>query len=554
MPLPGITFTASRPSAVGLTSRADVAMFVGCVARRAAALPAVTRDALVADGWTPSGVFKATAERLDTLLGVPVPVHNWSEFDALYAWDRRDASPGSPEQVPAPLGLAVKRFFAEGGAKAYVVRTGDPIALYDLSVTPDAFALAKRQLLAWTSAAKPADAAQRQPILAGLDGRGTAADPSDPHSWTGAAVIYAVDDAAMLVLPDLIDLCSGAPHPAPPSDEPPGPPEIFKPCAPAAPAVAAEPRVARPALLAPRLDPAGYALWSRALRSALDLLGRPKGPAHRRDVMLVSAMPLPFVDLDFNEGEECWPLALLDRADLAAPGLRLLDDGAIGSARLQLAYPWIATADSVDLPEGLESPEGALAGLIARSTLLAGAFRSAAGQPLASVRALHPEIGASDLARGLAGKADWLGDRLSLIAERRGRIELFSDSSMAGEPAWRPGGTSRLMGILLRACRTLGDELVFEPSGPRLWSRMQAVLAAFCEELRGLGAFAGRNRDEAYTVTCDATSMTQADIDAGRVIATLAFLPAQPIERITVALQLTEAPPAIFSAPAREAA
>lgn len=543
MPLPGITFTASRPFETGLSSRADVAVFVGCVARRAAALPAAARDALVADGWTPTGVFKAAADRLDTLLGVPVPVHGWSEFDALYAWERRQAVFGGAEQLPTPLGLAVKRFFAEGGAKAYVVRTGDPLPLHNPNVAPTVYAKVKQQLLAWPANAKPADAAARQPLLPGFAGRGTPADPADPATWAGAAVAYAIPDAAMLVLPDLIDLASGAPRPAPAIPEPPGPREIFKPCAPVAPAVLPEPRVARPELLAPRLDKAGYQLWSQATRFALDLLGRPKGPAHRRDLMLISAMPLPFVDTDFTQGEECWPLALLDRADLAGPQLRLLDDGAVGSARLQLGYPWLATAESVDLPEGLESPEGALAGLLARSALLVGAFRSASGQPLNSVRGLYPAIGNADLARGIGGKAEWLGDRLSLIAERRGRIELLSDSSMAGSRAWRPGGTSRLMGILLRACRNLGDELVFEPSGPRLWSRMQGLLEAFCEEMRTLGAFAGRNRAEAYTVTCDATSMTQADIDAGRVIATLSFLPAQPIERITVVLRLTEAPP-----------
>lgn len=541
MPLPGITFTASRPQAPGLSSRADVAVFVGCVARRAAALPAGVREALKADGWTPTGVFKAAAARMDSLLGLPVPVESWSEFDALYAWDQRPMGPGSDQMVPCPLGLAVKRFFAEGGAKAYVVRTGDPIALDDAAAGPEAFTKAKRLLLAWKTT-KPADAALRQPLLAGLSGLGSPSDPADPATWTGAAVAYAVEDAALLLLPDLIDLCAGAPHQAPLPQEPPGPPEIFKPCAPAAPELAPEARVARPALLAPRLDAEGYATWSRAIRFALDLLGRPKGPAHRRDLTLVSAMPLPFVaEGGFSDGEECWPLALLDRPDLAGPKLRLLDDGAVGNARLQLAYPWIATPDSVDLPEGLESPEGALAAVIARSAIQRGAFRSAAGELLRSVTALVPEIGASDLARGIPGKADWLGDRLSLFAVRRGRIELLSDSSMAPQRAWRPGGTSRLMGILLRASRTLGDDLLFEPAGPILWGRMRAALEALCDSLRALGAFAGRSRDEAFTVSCDASTMTQGDIDNGRVIATLSFLPAQPIERVTVVLQLIEA-------------
>lgn len=541
MPLPGITFTTSRPQAAGLSSRADVAMFVGCVARRQAALPAGVRDALKADGWTPTGVFKAAAARMDSLLGLPVPVESWSAFDALYAWDRRPMGPGSDQTVPCPLGLAVKRFFTEGGAKAYIVRTGDPIALDDAAAGPDAFTKAKRQLLAW-NASKPVDAALRQPILAGLGGLGASCDPADPATWTGAAVVYAVEDAALLLLPDLIDLCAGAPHLAPPPQEPPGPPEIFKPCAAAAPDLPPEARVARPVLLAARLDAAGYATWSRAIRFALDLLGRPKGPAHRRDVTLVSAMPLPFVaDDGFGGGEECWPLALLDRPDLAGPGLRLFDDGAAGNARLQLAYPWIATRDAVDLPEGLESPEGALAAVIARSALERGAFRSAAGEPLRSATGLTPDIGVGDLVRGLPGKADWLGDRLSLFAVRRGRIELFSDSTMAPQRAWRPGGTSRLMGILLRAARTLGDDLVFEPSGPILWGRMRAALEALCDTLLALGAFAGRDRDEAFTVSCDAGTMTGADIDNGRVVATVSFLPAQPIERVTVVLQLSAA-------------
>ena len=46
---------------------------------------------------------------------------------------------------------------------------------------------------------------------------------------------------------------------------------------------------------------------------------------------------------------------------------------------------------------------------------------------------------------------------------------------------------------------------------------------------------------DAYSVRCDASSMTQSDIDAGRVIATIAFTASQPIQQITVTLALTQA-------------
>jgi phage tail sheath protein FI len=149
----------------------------------------------------------------------------------------------------------------------------------------------------------------------------------------------------------------------------------------------------------------------------------------------------------------------------------------------------------------------------------------------------------SNVARGLAGKADWLGDRLCIFAERRSRIELVSDSTAAADQAWRKGGVSRLIGILLRACRHLGDDLVFEPSGPILWSRLKAEVTAVLEKLRALGAFEGLSPADCYQVTCDRSVMTQADVDAGRVRCQVVVNPASPVERIVVTLALLDPVP-----------
>jgi hypothetical protein len=190
--LPGITFSNSRPAQSGLSSRADVAMFVGCVARREAAVPDRMRAGLAAEGWSEAGLFKAKPERIDALLDIPVPVESWSEFDGLFAWERRPAAPGSADMLPTPLGLAVKAFFEEGGAKAYIVRTGDPVALADPDALPEAFAKAKRALLS-VGTVPPGRAA----ILPGFE-TGKGCDPADPATWSGAGLIYAVDDAATI--------------------------------------------------------------------------------------------------------------------------------------------------------------------------------------------------------------------------------------------------------------------------------------------------------------------------------------------------------------------
>ena len=549
MPIPGIEFRVQRPNAAPASTRADVAMFAGLVGRRDAPLPAQLLSNLADAGWREGGSFPVSDGRLTALLGVPVPVESWAEFDSLFDWNSRVPIAGSEARLPCPLGLAVRQFFLQGGARAWIVRCGDPLPLADPTLGDDKFAD-----LQLTSLAGPTPAgADAQPILPGLDGRSPRPDPLDIATWQGAALIFSVEDAAMLLLPDLTDLCAGPAEIMAPPPEPPGPPEQFLPCVAAVADPAPAGREPRPQYRAPRLGQSGYRQWSSALTYTLEMLGRPRGPEHRRDVMLVAALPIPGAGLQMPTGSEQWPLYLLcDDNNAGTDKVRLapFDADSIGNARLQLSYPWISTPDSAMCPEGLQSAEGSLAGLIARSALEGGAFRSAAGRTLSSPALLFPNLSTSNVARGLAGKADWLGDRLCIFAERRSRIELVSDSTAASDRAWRKGGVSRLIGILLRACRHLGEGLVFEPSGPALWTLLKAQVTAILEELRALGAFDGLTPGDCYQVTCDRSVMTQADVDAGRVRCEVIVNPASPIERIVVILSLLDPVPSL----AKEAA
>lgn len=543
MPVPGIEFRVQRPTSETATTRADIAVFAGLVARRAGGLPAGLRASLAEAGWRTGGSYPVSETRLVALLGIPVRVESWAEFDALFDWRARESIPGAADRIPCPLGLAVRQFFLQGGARAWILRCGDPLPLSNPEDDADAFV--ERQLRALGGPiAADADA---QPVLPGFQSRSTDADPLDVTTWRGAAAVYAIDEAAMLLLPDLPELVAGPAEIVASPPEPSGPPEAFRPCAPAITEDAPTPRGVRPEYRAPRLNRDEYRLWSAALVHALALLGRPRGPAHRRDVMLVAGLPIPNTAL-MPGGAAQWPLDVLIEPGNAgtdnAP-LALFDAAAVGNGRLQLGYPWLGTPDALRCPEGLQSPEGALAGMIARTALEQGACRSAAGRRLVSPVRLEPDIPGSDVARGLAGRADWLGDRLCLFATRRGAIELISDSTAAEDRAWRKGPVSRLIAILLRACRHIGDELVFEPAGPALWARLAARVTAVLERLRALGAFEGQSAAECYQVICDRSTMTDADIDAGRVRCDVILNPASPIERIVVTLALLEPVPAL---------
>jgi len=542
MPFPELRLRQAPPPAAGLSSRADIALFVGLVPRRqGVAVPAGIRAWLEAAGWAGSGPFARPPARVDALLDVPVPIESWGAFESLFAWDARPVQPGSPARIPCALGLAVRSFFENGGVRAYVVRTGDPLPLLPDGTAAEIIA-AKRRLLAWANAAPPPDAAARVPLIPGLNNLGSPPSPSDPSTWRGVAHAWGVEEAAMLALPDLPELFSGPPLPLPAVPEPPPVPEQFKPCAPDLPGFEPLHRAGRLSVAAPRLDRDGYRAWALALRHLLAMMGVPRGSAHRRDLMLMASLPLAsFEPGAVPDRAEAWPLAVLDEVGLPVPGQRLLNDNQIGSARLQLAYPWVETTASASLPEGVEGAEGLLMGAVAQTALRGGAFRSAAGSSLPGVRRALPELGSAALRRGLeSGKADWLGDRLSLVGRRIDGFVLLSDATMAADRAWRAAGVSRLMGIILRAARWLGQDRLFEPSGPALWNAVRLDLESFLERLRQAGALDGATIEQAYTVRCDRSTMSQSDIDAGRVVVTIAFTAAQPIERITVTLALGE--------------
>src|SRR4051794_3563268 len=304
---PGIEFRIERPLAQAATTRADVAVFAGLVARRIRPLPDQLVLNLAEAGWREGGSFPVGDARLQALLGIPIAVESWDEFDALFDWNSRAPAAEAAERLACPLGLAVRQFFLNGGARAWIIRCGDPLPLTDANL--DAGEFAKMQVKALAGPVE--DGADCQPILPGWLGRSSNADPLDSATWQGAAAIFAIEDAAMLLLPDLPDLSAGPARRLEPVPEPPGPPEEFRPCASAAVELAPNARDARPGYRAPRLTKENYLFWSSALKHALELLGRPRGPEHRRDVMIVAALPIPDTLPGIQASPDRWPLDLL---------------------------------------------------------------------------------------------------------------------------------------------------------------------------------------------------------------------------------------------------
>jgi hypothetical protein len=506
----GLSFQAVGAIAPSDPNRVDIACFVGLVARRTPTPKEWDADPvrtwLDERGW--SGSQGRPAGELMDLLDVPAPIESWDDFDRRYAWDARPLDLDGTFTATSYLGAAVRAFFVQGGRRCYVVRVGDPPPL----VAPKATRRALIDKLLPTGAATPS--------------------PVDRTSWHGIGHLFGLPDVSFLSLPDLPDLVA-LDRGRPSVDPPPAAPflEQFVECSTGEQPEPAD-RLARK-FAAPRCDQEAYGVWVEAVQRAALLVSRAA-----REVMLLAAIPLPEAGLISTSAtrapmerdlltfmrEQGW----LNPLSSPTPSSR-----GLATAFLQLAFPWLKTRASDSLPEKLENPEGVLSGLLARNALLRGTYSSAAPLPIPGVYDVEPKLPS-------LGGDDVVEDHVSLFGPTVSGLRLIGDSTTSDDVSYRSAGVSRLVAAIVRAARRLGEHVTFEPSNPRLWRHIVNVLSDVLTDLWNAGALDGATPGAAFNVRCDATTTTQQDLDAGRVICEVSFTAAAAIDRINVVLVMAE--------------
>jgi hypothetical protein len=96
----------------------------------------------------------------------------------------------------------------------------------------------------------------------------------------------------------------------------------------------------------------------------------------------------------------------------------------------------------------------------------------------------------------------------------------------------------RRLGLYIEESLLRGTQwAVFEPNDERLWNRLRLQVDAFMHGLLRQGAFPGLVPGDAYFVRCGADTMTQGDIEQGRLNVMIGFAPLKPAEFIIVRIQ-----------------
>ena len=187
-------------------------------------------------------------------------------------------------------------------------------------------------------------------------------------------------------------------------------------------------------------------------------------------------------------------------------------------------YPWITILDPITNVNKLIPPGGHVAGVYARSDSERGVHKAPANEVLQ---------GAVDLQINLTkGEQDVLNPRgVNCIRAFVGRgIRIWGARTASSDPAWKYLNVRRLF-IFMEKSIDLGTQwVVFEPNDEKLWSRVKQTISQFLVGVWNDGALMGTTQDEAFFVKCDRTTMTQDDIDNGRLIILVGVAPVKPAE------------------------
>jgi hypothetical protein len=473
----------------------------------------------IENAWLSPFSGRNAADLLD-LTDVPVPIDTWDAFDALWAWDERPLLEGTARLADTTLGAAVRRFFLHGGRKCYLIRVGDPWPVFT--------ALSTR-------------AALRERLVNTMP----APTPVDRLTWQGVGHLFGLPDVSILCIPDLPELFAVDAGSIAPETEAEGE-ERFVECATRTSAPTSRSLRAFPA---PRCNEDGDRGWAAAVSTIGRILQR-----HCREVQFVAAVPLPENEALLRSHPDVLGLPPARRRrevaarTFASRTAQWENAASIQTAFVQLVYPWLVTRESMRLPGAVEAPDAMLAGLLANNALTRGAWRSIAREPVFGIVDLEPILSAADLERELLFRgADGarrltrtVRERMSIFGPTPAGFQLVSDVTTDDDESYRPASVNRLVASIVRAARLAGEHTVFTNNGEAVWRRLRAALEELLLGLWGEGALRGAFSSDAFDIRCDRSTMTQADLDAGRVIARVQFNAASPIERITVAFAMDE--------------
>ncbi|GLQ89910.1 phage tail sheath family protein [Dyella flagellata] len=206
-----------------------------------------------------------------------------------------------------------------------------------------------------------------------------------------------------------------------------------------------------------------------------------------------------------------------------------------------LYHPWLVIPDPY--PTNLDSiadypipPSGHVLGVYARVDNDRGVQKAPANEVVSGITGLTRRLNKAE--QDILNPAPV---NINVIRDFRNDylgLRVYGARVITSDPDWKYVNVRRLL-IFIEASLNSGLQwVVFEPNAEPLWARVRRSISNFLTEVWRSGALEGTKTEEAFFVRCDRTTMTQSDIDNGRLICLVGVAPVKPAEFVIVRIGL----------------
>lgn len=187
-------------------------------------------------------------------------------------------------------------------------------------------------------------------------------------------------------------------------------------------------------------------------------------------------------------------------------------------------YPWVRILDPITRDEIGLPPSGFVAGIYARNDIERAVFKAPANEVVRSAIGFER----------LLNKAEQEvlnpeGVNCFRFFPGRG-YRLWGARLLSSDPEWKYVNLRRYFAYLEHSIDKGTQWAVFEPNGELTWANVRRTIEDFLLNEWLNGALLGEKPERAYFVKCDRSTMSQNDLDNGRLVCLIGVAPLRPAE------------------------
>jgi phage tail sheath protein FI len=230
-------------------------------------------------------------------------------------------------------------------------------------------------------------------------------------------------------------------------------------------------------------------------------------------------------------GRRRYRIAVLDvPPDTTVGGARAVRSE-IDSKYAAIYYPWVVVPNP-DARPGDESrareltvpPSGHVCGVYARNDIQRGVHKAPANEVVRGALRFETRV-------NMAEQEVLNVEGINALRSFPGRGHLVWGARVAtSDLEWKYVNVRRYFNYVEASIDRGTQWVVFEPNGERLWARLRTTVSDFLYNEWRNGALLGTTPKEAFFVRCDRSTMTQADLDNGRLICEVGIAVIKPAE------------------------